>query len=481
MSPILAICLLLPLLNSAGAIDCELSVENGCAVERESANQSQSTIVLMQTVASLRLPKPNTLERAIADKVLHKTVIPRETSGNSSGKTAPPDNSTQEEHTTFAHAKYVKKGEKEVDVHVKIARPKDILTIFACIYLPLSSAWLYYYYTGRHDEGDQRLFLLLLQTTVASLTLGTVLVNQSLSVLMKSPMILTAMQSLSMLIFGIFITGLHFVNHTRPLLEVLGRELLTWLPAAAAFGVYQLADHLEANYCSLSERTVFGNLAPVVGLSLEVAMKPCLKHRGSEAAFTSLASKAALGLKVFGAAVFALQYPDFNTVGMEVSSLFVFTMVGYRLTQRFLLDRLSESPVALLTMVDAIVSLIISGGLSFVEVEDMHETVHLWLNDPSIFIMLLLSFATFSLGHWTTLHLVKADTATATMVIGNISSGFSVIQGIFFFNDSDFQRPLAFVGLLLVICGGIWWTVNQSIARYEKHEEAAPEAEPKTT
>lgn len=32
--PILAICLLLPLLNSAGAVDCELSVENGCAVER---------------------------------------------------------------------------------------------------------------------------------------------------------------------------------------------------------------------------------------------------------------------------------------------------------------------------------------------------------------------------------------------------------------------------------------------------------------
>mmetsp|Transcript_20388 Transcript_20388/g.33951 ORF Transcript_20388/g.33951 Transcript_20388/m.33951 type:complete len:479 (+) Transcript_20388:132-1568(+) len=478
MSPILAICLLFPLLNSAGTAYCELSVENGCAVERESAKQS---LFLMQTVARLRLPKPNTLERAIADRVLHKTVIPRETSGNSSGKTAPPDNSTQEEHTTFAHAKYVKNGEKELEVSVKIARPKDILKIFVCIYLPLSSAWIYYYSTGRYDEGGNRLFLLLLQITVASFTLGTVLVNQSLSVLMKSPMILTAMQSFSMLIFGIVITGLHYVNHTRPLLEVLGGELLTWLPAAAAFGVYQLADHLEANYCSLSERTVFGNLAPVVGLSLEVAMKPCLKHRGSEAAFTSLASKAALGLKVFGAAIFALQYPDFNTVGMEVSSLFVFTMVGYRLTQRFLLDRLSESPVALLTMVDAIISLVISGGLSFVEVEDMHQTVHLWLNDPSIFIMLLLSFATFSLGHWTTLQLVKADTATATMVIGNISSGFSVIQGIFFFNDSDFQRPLAFVGILLVICGGIWWTINQSLARYEKQEEACPEAGPETT
>lgn len=97
------------------------------------------------------------------------------------------------------------------------------------------------------------------------------------------------------LIFGIFITGLHFVNHTRPwftadhkifesrdpglnassisslvgmlsydslfwmyrllstsintvrrpLLEVLGRELLTWLPAAAAFG------NSSNTYCAL--------------------------------------------------------------------------------------------------------------------------------------------------------------------------------------------------------------------------------------
>eukprot|EP00913_Durusdinium_trenchii_P032508 g30434.t1 len=59
------------------------------------------------------------------------------------------------------------------------------------------------------------------------------------------------------------------------------------------------------------------------------------------------------------------------------------------------------------------------------------------------------------------------------MVIQNVSSGFSVIQGIFFFNDSDFQRPLAFVGILLVIAGGMWWTINQSIARTAGDVEAA--------
>lgn len=127
--------------------------------------------------------------------------------------------------------------------------------------------------------------------------------------------------------------------------------------------------------------------------------------------------------------VFALQYPDFNDIGMEVSCLFVTTLVGYRLTQRFLLDRTSESPVALLTMVDAIVSVCISATFSYVEIDDMHHSMQLWMNDPSIVIMLLLSFCTFSLGHWTTLHLVKNDTATSTMVIANVSSGFCVIQG----------------------------------------------------
>ena len=235
-------------------------------------------------------------------------------------------------------------------------------------------------------------------------------------------------------------------------------------------GIYQLADHLEANDCSLSERTVFGNLAPVFGWALEVAMSPCLKQRSSAAAFTSLASKAALALKVFGATIFALQYPDFNGRGMEVSMLFVSTMVAYRLTQRYLLDRTTQAPMALLTTLDAIVAAGISMMMSRWEIDDLQQSLRLWYRNDSIVTMLILSFGAFSLGHFATLHLVKADTATATMVITNVSSGISVVQGVLFFNDSDFQRPLAFVGILLVILGGMWWTINQSMARYEPSE-----------
>ena len=80
-------------------------------------------------------------------------------------------------------------------------------------------------------------------------------------------------------------------------------------------------------------------------------------------------------------------------------------------------------------MADAVISLGLSGIMSNMELENLQESVKLWLNDPSIFMMLVLSFFTFSVGHWATLHLVKNDTATATMVIQNVSSGFSVIQG----------------------------------------------------
>ncbi|CAJ1361395.1 unnamed protein product [Effrenium voratum] len=196
---------------------------------------------------------------------------------------------------------------------------------------------------------------------------------------------------------------------------------------------------------------------------IEVSMRPCLIRRASEKEI-GLSSKMALALKVLGASVFATQYPDFNFLGMQVSALYVSTMVAYRLTQRFLLDRIPTCPVASLTMIDALVSLTISGFMSRMEIEDFGASMKLWWNDSSICTMLLLSFCTFSVGHWAMLHLIRCDTATSTMVIQNISSGFAVINGILYFNDKEFERPFAFAGILLVISGGMWWTILQSLA-----------------
>ena len=196
-----------------------------------------------------------------------------------------------------------------------------------------------------------------------------------------------------------------------------------------------------------------------------------MQPRASEKASANLSSKMALAAKVFGATIFALQYPDFNAKGMEVSTYYVISMVIYRLVQRCILGHV-HSPLAVLSAIDGAVCIVIAGCLSRNEVDDMSESLHLWWSNGSIRTMLALSFVVFSIGHWTTLHLVNTDTATAVMVIGNISSGFSVFQGsrpsrvfiacsmkfkqldalrnrgILFFHDDDFQRPMAFATVL---------------------------------
>ena len=193
-------------------------------------------------------------------------------------------------------------------------------------------------------------------------------------------------------------------------------------------GAHQLADHYEANFCSLSERTVFGNLAPVLGLFFEVSLSSVMQRRASDKTAASLSSKMALALKVFGASIFALQYPDFNTRGLEVSTFFIISMVIYRLVQRLMLGHV-QSPLCVLASIDAVVCFLVSAALTKNEVDDLPASLRLWWNNASITVMLALSFVTFSVGHWATLHLVNTDTATATMVISNIASGFSVFQG----------------------------------------------------
>ena len=47
--------------------------------------------------------------------------------------------------------------------------------------------------------------------------------------------------------FGLIASGVHFGIHPRATFAVLGRDVVTWLPAAAAFG-----DLLLAVFCLLA-------------------------------------------------------------------------------------------------------------------------------------------------------------------------------------------------------------------------------------
>merc|ERR1719240_718810 len=70
-------------------------------------------------------------------------------------------------------------------------------------------------------------------------------------------------------------------------------------------------------------------------------------------------------------------------------------------------------------------------------------------------IMILLSTATFFVGHWSAICLLRVSSVTSALVLNNLANGLCVISGIWFFGDSDFERPLAFVGILITIFGSM--------------------------
>merc|ERR1719191_1493693 len=105
----------------------------------------------------------------------------------------------------------------------------------------------------------------------------------------------------------------------KPLdLETAWWPLIMWGMVAVMFTTYQLLNHLVAFYCSLAERTVFTNLCPVVSLTFEATVMP--KNLRASVSFRS---KLALGLLVFGAIMFSIQYPDFTLMGIIWASLMV--------------------------------------------------------------------------------------------------------------------------------------------------------------
>ena len=55
----------------------------------------------------------------------------------------------------------------------------------------------------------------------------------------------------------------------------------------------------------------------------------------------------------------------------------------------------------------------------------------------------------------------RSSSATLTMVICNVASMICLVQGMVLFNDSQFQHPLALVGMTINLIGGVWYTTSQ--------------------
>jgi len=353
----------------------------------------------------------------------------------------------------------LKRSQKDVVIQVNIASSNDIICVYLILFVPLIMGWTAYFHYGQQESHYHNL----LQLTFCATSLGNILINQSLCILMRAPMALTCIQAGALVVIGLPLAILQTMSSARSRPEVENSEekstmgaLLRWSPAAFGFGGYQLADHLLSFYTSLSERTVFGNLTPVLSMLVEASLATFwASTRFRNATFAERMS--VFGITV-GVLVFALQYPDFNAMGVEVALLCAVMHLIYRMIQRTLLAKPWPVPTTSLVCYDGAVLFGPSLILSFFETparEGVWRAWMLWTADPAIMIMTLLSCVTFFAGHWSAIMLLRVSSVTSALILTNLSNGLCVVSGIWFFGDSDFEQPLAFVGIIITILGSM--------------------------
>lgn len=335
------------------------------------------------------------------------------------------------------------------EIDVRIASPRDILIAHLAAFVPLFSAWCIHLFNGE----PRWLYLLLLPLTLCYCLVAQHLVNQTLEIITGSPLGVTAVQSLMMVVF----TGAWFISKDQDVISQEGglRQYGSWVSVAVLFSVYQLFNHLVSFHCTLSERTLFNNLCPVVTFILEaVAMPQTLKPK------TSLGVKVSMIAMVVGAVVFSCQSEAFTAEGVSSASLMVFTVVAYRITQRCFLSTGRFQSLAFLSCIDGSICFLaatlpmLTGDMAFI------RNIDVWVTNRSILALLLVSSLTFTSQHVVSLAMLRIGSATAYLVFMSLAGFIEVALGIIYFGDDVFSSRLSCMGLGISLASGLWYSTE---------------------
>jgi len=333
---------------------------------------------------------------------------------------------------------------------VTVASPFHIASVYMILFVPVAVGWAMYF----NDALNPCCRLWLLPYTMCTMSIGQDLVNQSLTLVLRAPNAITAIQAFMMFMGAlIWASSLNWA-------EVHGNHLLSitrWFGVGVLFSIYQLMNHWSYAVCSLSERTVITNLSPLIVLALETVMfrgsdfKPAVPCRG----------KIALTLMLVGAFLFSIQSPSFTRHGLAVAILLLLVTVPYRLAQRHLLTRLipASFPLTALTCLDGFVLGVPSFSISTLRHIQEPIDYQAFLELPVVF-MLLLSIGTFIGLHVCSLAMLRSGSATTYLVFSNIASLGTVALGIMFFGDQALGTALACVGLVTNVGSGVWYSAE---------------------
>jgi len=334
-------------------------------------------------------------------------------------------------------------------VILEVATPAEVITAHIIIFGPLLVAWIVFIHLGSQEKHES----ILLPLTLAATNVGVDMVNESLGVILESPAAVTAFQGLGM---GLILLIWFVTMDTGCAKEVPRHCWWTWVLIAVVYSGYQLANHVAYDECSLSERTVFQNMCPVIAIIVEFVIMPAAMQP-----IKTFRSKLSLGCMVVGAVLFSIQTPKFSAPGVASGALLALTLVSARLMQRSFLGNADNlAPISALAGIDGFVLFVICFALSMSEILHFWNHMSGWTTDFSVMLMLGLSSVTSALGHVTALALLRKGSATTLLVYSNVNNFMDVLLGNLWFGDKVLVNPGATVGLGVSLLSGIWYSVE---------------------
>jgi hypothetical protein len=340
---------------------------------------------------------------------------------------------------------------------VQIATPSVIISVYLLMFVPILMAWMGLRYYGAEVEH----YVWILPITVSLCIVAFDLCNQSLSVLMQSPMAITAVQALFLFVFTLIWTIIDEIRQPLFSVETLGM-LGKWTLVGLTYAAYQLLNHQVSYGCSLSERTVFLGMSPVITVALEMSVLP----KGMITKTPSFPSLLALGGMVLGTVIFALQYPDFSITGLWSGFGLLCITIPCRLIQRYALveqqNHEMSLPVQWMACIDGLFLFIPSSALTAVSQVDFWDAWRLWLENDSIVILVLLSFLTAVGCHVFGMLLLRMTSTTSYIVFHNIANIVIVLLGICYYGDD--HSVLVLTGLAISLLSGILYALDLMIS-----------------
>jgi len=345
---------------------------------------------------------------------------------------------------------------------ITAAPPGQIATVFVVLMGPLVMCWLYMSVLGSLE----RHYAVLLPVTLVVFLIGFDTTNQSLSALTDTPLPLTAFHALCLWVsMAVWMVAFNW----KEVREMDWRPLISWVAVMIFFMCYQMMNHLVSYFCSLSERTIFLNLCPVVSLALELSvMPPSIKPQAT------WKSKLALLLVAVGAVLFTVEKADFTTTSVWIVSAFVGVLIPYRMVQRWAVtSTVQNMPVSVLAGLDG---LALFAPAAIASVPNAGVFLRQSFADPSAAFLAFLSAVCFIGVHLCGILMMRVGSATSYIVFSNMANFILVGVSFAIFNEDIFQSALMVTGLLLSLLSGFWYAWQVSGKEEKAPEEPKPEA-----